>query len=187
MTDAGIIDPLIPGIDPIIPGIADDGSFYPIGKLEAHQRGVLHAAVSIFVFSGNQLLIQQRAADKYHSGSLWANTCCTHPHWQEGSAHSATRRLEEELGIHVPLTMAGTFSYCADVSRGLIENERVDLFTSDVDADTLQLTPNPSEVAATRWVDLTALRSEMAEQPASFSRWFHIYIEHWAELGLGKV
>jgi isopentenyl-diphosphate delta-isomerase len=173
-------------IDPLIPGISDDGSLYPIGKLEAHQRGVLHAAVSVFIFSGDRVLIQQRAAGKYHSGSLWANTCCTHPHWQEDSERAAHRRLEEELGIQVPLTAVGTFSYCTDVSRGLVENERVELFTSDVDANALVLAPRSSEVSATRWVDLNTLRSEMATQPSDFAPWFHIYVAHWAELGFSQ-
>ena len=71
----------------------------PVGKLEVHQRGLRHMAVSVFVLDGHAVLIQQRAAGKYHTPGLWANTCCTHPRWGEEPAACAVRRLREELGI----------------------------------------------------------------------------------------
>ena len=76
-----------------IPAIAADESLYPIEKIEAHRLGVLHQAVSIFVFCGADLLVQRRAAGKYHCGGLWANSCCSHPHWGETLQDCAERRL----------------------------------------------------------------------------------------------
>ena len=76
----------------IIPAIAADGSLYPVEKLMAHVEGLFHLAVSVFVFDGDRLLIQQRAHDKYHCGGMWANTCCTHPYWDEAAVTCAERR-----------------------------------------------------------------------------------------------
>ena len=109
----------------MIPAIAPDGSLYPIEKLAAHQEGQFHLAVSIFVFCGEDLLIQKRALSKYHCGGLWANTCCTHPFWQEDLATSAHRRLREEMGFDVALSATNLVDYAADVTNGLREWERV--------------------------------------------------------------
>ena len=76
-----------------------DGRLQPLAKLEVHQRGLRHKAVSVFVIEGPRVLIQKRAAGKYHTPGLWANTCCTHPRWEEEAATCAVRRLREELGI----------------------------------------------------------------------------------------
>ena len=112
----------------VIPAIADDGSLYRIGKLEAHRLGARHLAVSVFVFSGDRLLIQRRADHKYHCGGQWANTCCTHPHWGELPERCAQRRLFEEVGLQPPLEPRAVVEYRADVGNGLIEHERVHVF-----------------------------------------------------------
>ena len=100
-----------------------DGRLVPVGKLEVHQRGLRHKAVSVFVLDGTRVLIQKRAAGKYHTPGLWANTCCTHPLWEEDAASCAVRRLREELGITglVP-AFAGQVEYRADVGGGLVEH-----------------------------------------------------------------
>lgn len=169
----------------IIPAIADDGSFYQIDKLEAHQRGVMHLAVSVFVFSGPELLIQRRAAGKYHSGLLWANTCCSHPHWDELPAAAAHRRLREELGCELDLTPTSVLDYASQVTDGLFENERVHVFRGHADKLNFILTPNPVEVASTRWIALPTLKNEMQQAPHDFAPWFRIYLDRWSELGLG--
>ncbi len=167
-----------------IPAIGEDESLYPIEKMEAHRRGVLHQAVSIFAFSGSDLLIQRRAADKYHCGGLWANTCCSHPHWGESLDDCAERRLEEELGLSLPMTQVGAIEYTADVGNGLWEHERVAVYHATVDSDTAALRPNRDEVSETRWETLDRLRYEASARPQTIAPWFRIYLDRWQELGL---
>jgi isopentenyl-diphosphate delta-isomerase len=170
----------------IIPAIAADGSLFPIEKMEAHRTDQQHLAISVFVFSGSKLLIQQRAASKYHCPGKWANTCCSHPHWGETVENAATRRIGEELGIAVPLSKTSVFEYRADVGGGLIENERVHVFVGHADETRLAVSLNAEEVSATRWVEVSELSALLAEQPDSLCPWFAIYISHWDELKLGQ-
>jgi len=166
----------------IIPAIAGDGTLYPVEKMAAHVQGVLHLAVSVFVFDGDSLLIQQRARSKYHCGGQWANTCCSHPHWDETVEACAERRLQEELGFSLPLTRHQTVDYKADVGGGLSEHERVTLFTAHVDRGCLKIRPNPDEVEAVRWISPEDLRREAAETPEAFTPWFRIYLDRFPEL-----
>jgi len=156
-----------------------DGRLTPVGKLEVHQRGLRHKAVSVFVLDGPRVLIQQRAAGKYHTPGLWANTCCTHPRWDEDPATCAVRRLREELGISdLYPAFAGQVEYRADVGSGLIEHELVDIFVAEAASD-LRVLPNPSEVQAVRWVDLYDLSAEVLRAPDHFTPWLRIYLtEH---------
>ncbi|MEM9470444.1 MAG: isopentenyl-diphosphate Delta-isomerase [Pseudomonadota bacterium] len=170
----------------IIPAIAEDGSLFPIEKMEAHRTDQQHLAISVFVFSGSKLLIQQRSASKYHCPGKWANTCCSHPHWGETVEHAATRRIGEELGIAVPLNKTSVFEYRADVGAGLIENERVHVFAGHADEATLALNLNAEEVSATRWVEVSELSALLAQQPDDICPWFAIYISNWDELKLGR-
>jgi isopentenyl-diphosphate delta-isomerase len=169
----------------IIPAIAEDGSLFPIEKMEAHRTDQQHLAISVFVFSGSKLLIQQRATSKYHCPGKWANTCCSHPHWGETVENAATRRIGEELGINVPLSSTSVFEYRAEVGGGLIENERVHVFAGHADETGLQLTLNAEEVSATRWVEVSELSALLARQPDSLCPWFAIYISNWDKLNLG--
>ena len=112
-----------------IPCISSDGTLFPVNKLEVHKKGLYHQAVSIFVFDlQGRLLIQRRADDKYHCGGLWANTCCSHPHWGESHEVCASRRLGEELGFTTALTRVSGIEYSADVGGGLWEHENVVVF-----------------------------------------------------------
>ncbi len=156
-----------------------DGRLQPLGKLEVHQRGLRHKAVSVFVLDGPRVLIQQRAAGKYHTPGLWANTCCTHPRWEEDPATCAVRRLREELGITgLYPAFAGRVEYRADVGSGLIEHELVDIFVAEAASD-LRIQPNPAEVQAVRWVDLYDLSAEVLRTPDQFTPWLRIYLtEH---------
>lgn len=170
--------------DPVvISAIGPAGAVYPVGKMDAHRRGVQHIAVSVFIFSGDDMLIQRRAAGKYHSGLQWANACCSHPNWDEPVASAARRRLFEELGIDLPLTPGRIIDYRADVGGGLIENERVHLFSAIADRGQLVVAPDPSEVSETRWATRAALLKEAAATPDLFAPWFRIYLDRWAELG----
>lgn len=166
----------------IIPAIAGDGSLYPVEKLKAHVDGLFHLAVSIFVFDGDHLLIQKRAASKYHCGGLWANTCCSHPYWDEPIDACARRRLREELGFNVPLSRRRVVEYSADVGNGLHEHEKVTMYIGTADRASIELLPDPHEVEDTRWITRDALHAEIARQPESFTPWFRIYAERYPDL-----
>src|SRR5262245_32152936 len=115
--------------DVVVLVAGDDRPIGTMPKLEAHRRGLLHRAVSVFVRDGSgRLLLQQRAVGKYHSGGLWTNTCCSHPRPGESAAEAAARRLDEEMGLACPLTFLFPMRYCATVSNGLVEHEIVKVF-----------------------------------------------------------
>lgn len=161
-----------------------DGRLQPVEKLEAHRLGLRHPAVSVFLFGEDgAVLLQRRAAAKYHTPLLWANTVCTHPHWGEDPGETAQRRLREELGISgVPLAHAGRVEYRAGVGNGLTEHEVVDIFTGQAPAG-LALDPNPEEVAETRWMTRAALEEAIASRPDAFTPWLRIYLaEHAATI-----
>lgn len=154
-----------------------NGTLTPVEKLEVHQRGLKHKAVSVFVMDGKRVLIQRRALSKYHTPGLWANTCCTHPDWEEDSATCAIRRLGDELGIKgLYPVFRDQLEYRADVGNGLIEHEVVDLFVAPASMKTVQLDPNPDEVMDTRWIDIYDLASEVTRHPAQFTPWLQIYL-----------
>lgn len=156
-----------------------DGTLTPVEKLDAHKRGLRHKAVSVFVLTQGAMLIQRRALGKYHTPGLWANTCCTHPQWDETDALCAQRRLQEELAITgvTPLPR-GQVEYRADVGGGLIEHEVVEVFVVYAEPD-LSVVPNPSEVMDIRWVTPAQLNKDIATQPELFTPWLRIYMaEH---------
>ncbi len=167
----------------MIPAIAADGSLYPVEKMEAHRRALHHQAISVFLFRGGELLIQRRAAGKYHCPGLWANTVCSHPHWGEDHASAAARRLAEELGAVVPLARTVTTDYRADVGGGLTEHEEVVVFRGEVRED-FALDPDPEEVGAVRWARPETLMREAESRPERFAPWFRIYLKRWRTLGL---
>jgi len=166
----------------MIPGWVD-GVLTPVEKLEVHQKGIRHKAVSVFVMDGTSVLIQRRALSKYHTPGLWANTCCTHPHWDEAADACAVRRLKDELGIEglVP-TYRDQIEYRADVGGGLIEHEVVDLFVAQSSKETLGLNLNPDEVSETRWVDIYDLAEQVANKPDQFTPWLKIYLADHLDL-----
>lgn len=164
-----------------------DGKLTPVEKLEAHQRGLRHKAVSVFVMRGDTILIQQRALEKYHTPGLWANTCCTHPEWDESSIDCAIRRLNEELGITGLLPIhRDTIEYRADVGDGLIEHEVVDLFTAEAPAN-LCVSPNPDEVMEIRWMTARELTQAVNNFPERFTPWLRIYLQQHSMAIFGDV
>lgn len=164
-----------------------DGSLQPVEKLAAHRRGLRHKAVSVFVTSGDTILIQQRALGKYHTPGLWANTCCTHPEWNEDADTCALRRLDEELGIKgLPLHHRGQVEYRADVGGGLIEHEVVEVFLGIAQPD-LNVIPNPDEAMATRWVSHRDLRQQIDDTPSLFTPWLRIYLATYSEMIFGDA
>jgi isopentenyl-diphosphate Delta-isomerase len=176
-------------IDLPIPAWDADGVLRPLGKLAVHRQGLRHPAVSVFVLRGGEILIQERAAGKYHTPGLWANTCCTHPNWDEAAGDCATRRLWEELGISgLDLRHVGQVEYRADVpgkGETLTEHEVVEVFVGEAGWP-LELELDPTEVAHVRWVGLDALRAEIAEHPQAFTPWLRIYLERHAAMIFGQ-
>lgn len=160
-----------------------NGKLTPVEKLEAHERGLRHKAVSVFVMNKGRVLIQQRAMHKYHTPGLWANTCCTHPEWDEDPAVCAVRRLKEELGITgLYPTHRDQIEYRAPVGNGLIEHEVVEVYVADAPAD-LKLALNPDEVMATRWIDIYDLAADVKRHPDIYTPWLSIYLtDHMAAI-----
>ncbi|MCB9855529.1 MAG: isopentenyl-diphosphate Delta-isomerase [Phycisphaerales bacterium] len=143
-------------------------------KLAAHQDGGrLHRAFSIFLFdSANRLLLQQRAACKYHFPLRWSNTCCGHPRPSEQVVDAARRRLREELGISTDLRGAAQLQYRAvDPATGLTEHEFLHVLVGAFDGEPC---PSPNEIAAYRWETLDAVEAELASAADQFSPWFPI-------------
>ena len=141
-------------------------------KLKVHKDGILHRAVSVFIFNNEgEWLIQRRAEQKYHSASLWSNTACSHPIKGEATLASAERRLVEEMGLELSLEKLFSFQYKAEFNNGLIENELDHVFVGYT-----QESPNlnPEEVSEYRWMTTFELEKEIQEQPENFTVWFKI-------------
>lgn len=153
-------------------------------KLEAHIQGKLHRAFSVFIFNcSGELLLQQRAFDKYHSAGKWTNTCCSHPRPGEDLIDAVKRRLKEEMGMECELTPTFSFSYKAELENGLIENEYDHVYFGV--SDHLPQ-PNPDEVASFRYTTLAALEESLTHDPASYTAWLRIcfkeVVEHYQKM-----
>ena len=143
-------------------------------KLSAHQRGVLHRAVSAFLIDAEgRHLLQRRAVGKYHSEGLWSNACCSHPRPGEPTPDAVSRRLREEMGVTVPLTPLLRYTYRAELDNGLIEHEVDHVFIGRFDGVP---TPDPAEVSEWRWIAPEALEAEMALAPGNFTAWFRLLL-----------
>lgn len=145
------------------------------GKMAAHRLGLMHRAISVFVFDASgRLLLQQRASIKYHSAGLWSNTCCSHPMPEEGTAAAAHRRLQQEMGIACALTEVFSFVYREAFSNGLIEHEYDNVFFGRYDGTPV---PNPEEVDDWRWIDMERLDADLKSRPEAYSFWLAACIE----------
>jgi isopentenyl-diphosphate delta-isomerase len=146
-----------------------NGKLSTMDKIEAHRLGLLHSAVSVFIFNGrNEVLLQKRAVSKYHSPEKWTNTCCTHPLPDETPITSARRRLREEMGLVATLKEVFRFSYRADVGNGLIENEFDHVFFGISNQNP---NPNPGEVSDWAWMTIEELEQELIGNPEKYSPW----------------
>lgn len=138
-------------------------------KRMVHLLGLRHRAFSILLKDDmERVLLQRRASDKYHSGGLWANSCCGHPRPGESTHDAAVRRVYEELGIGVTLTHAGTFTYRAAVGRTMIEHEVDHVFVGTAAGE---IAPDPREVAAIAWTSVDALASDLRQRPDRYVVW----------------
>jgi len=140
------------------------------GKLEAHQKGLLHRAVSVFIVnSKGEWLIQKRAFDKYHSNGLWTNACCTHPLPGESVFSAAKRRLQEEMGIVCNVIWLFSFIYREKLDNELTENELDHVFFGMSDSDPVI---NTSEVEAWKRNSFGEIQNDMKQNPGNYSFWF---------------
>lgn len=141
-------------------------------KMQAHLSGALHRAFSIFIFNKKgQLLLQQRALNKYHSGGKWTNTCCSHPRIGEQTKDAANRRLLEEMGMKCELTYGFNFLYKADVEDGLLEHEYDHVYFGFTDDKPVL---NLDEVAAYKYIDLENLSKDLKNHPEQYTEWLKI-------------
>ena len=146
-------------------------------KLEAHQKGLLHRAFSVFIFNSDyKLLLQKRASSKYHSGGLWTNTCCSHPRDGEDIIDAANRRLNEEMGIKTSLRKVFDFIYTAELDNNLIENEFDHVFYGVYDIDPII---NKDEAEDFKWVDIETLKNDIENNKDQYTVWFKIAFDYF--------
>lgn len=151
---------------------AQDRQVGSMEKMEAHLKGELHRAFSIFIFNNNnEMLLQQRAITKYHSGGLWTNACCSHPRPNEETIDAADRRLQEELGFATPLTKIFDFQYNASFDNGLIEHEFDHVFIGYYGGN---ITPNPEEVQEVCYMSIEDILASVQSEPNIYTAWFCI-------------
>lgn len=148
-------------------------------KMEVHQKALLHRALSVMIFnSNNELLLQKRAYSKYHSGGLWTNTTCSHPRPEETILEAGSRRLNEEMGMRCELKQAFSFIYRAELDQGLTEYE-LDHVIIGFSDQTPHL--NLEEASAFKWMSISDLKNDMAQNQQLYTVWFKILINQHFE------
>jgi isopentenyl-diphosphate delta-isomerase len=146
-------------------------------KMEAHEKAVLHRAFSVFVVNDkNELMLQQRALEKYHSPGLWTNTCCSHQRDGEGNIEAGLRRLDEEMGFTTPLEYLFNFIYKAPFDNGLTEHELDHVMLGRYEGDPVI---NPEEVASWKWMNIEEINSDLKNNPDSYTVWFAIIFDRF--------
>jgi isopentenyl-diphosphate delta-isomerase len=152
----------------------------PIGlmnKMEAHEKAILHRAFSVFILNdNNEVMLQQRAAHKYHSPLLWTNTCCSHQRAGETNIQAGKRRLYEEMGFEVELKELFHFIYKAPFDNGLTEHELDHVMIGYSNSEPLI---NPEEVARWKWMKIEAIKDDMIQNPAEYTVWFKIIFDEF--------
>ena len=144
-------------------------------KLEVHRTGSLHRAFSIFIFnSKGELLLQQRADEKYHSRGLWSNTCCSHPHFGETLTDALERRLTEEMGLMTKTIFAFSFIYKASLENELIENEFDHVY---IGVSNQEPNPNSREVKNWKYMHPNLIRQDLLKNPKAYTVWFKLCFE----------
>lgn len=142
------------------------------GKMEAHEKGWLHRAFSVFIFnSRGELLLQQRALNKYHSGGLWTNTCCSHPRPGEDIKLAAERRLKEEMGFQVSLEKVFDFLYKADFDNGLTEHEFDHVFIAEYNGP---VNFDKEEVMDCSYRSMQQIAQSLKTDPGEYTAWFRL-------------
>jgi isopentenyl-diphosphate delta-isomerase len=162
-----------------------DNEIGAMQKMEAHLKGRLHRAFSVFIFNDKgELLLQQRAPGKYHSGGKWTNTCCSHPRLGEDTLAAANRRLDEEMGMQCELKYGFSFMYHAAVNESLSENEYDHVYFGVSNNFPV---PNAEEVADFRYITMDALKADIGKRPNEYTEWLKICFDKVTELYNDKV
>ena len=147
----------------------------PVGvmeKMQAHREGKLHRAFSVFIFNDKgEMLLQQRALNKYHSAGLWTNACCSHPKPNETTENAAIRRLNEELGFETTLEKLFDFTYKASFENGLTEYEFDHVFSGVYNGE---ININKAEVQDVCYRPVAEIESNLKSHPQKFTEWFKI-------------
>jgi isopentenyl-diphosphate delta-isomerase len=147
-------------------------------KMEAHEKGLLHRAFSVFIFNDKgEMMMQQRALHKYHSGGLWTNTCCSHPRVGESTEAAAKRRLQEEMGFSCDVKEVFHFIYKATLDNNLTEHELDHVFFGYFNGFP-QI--NPEEVASWKWMHPLEVASDMHQNPDQYTAWFKIIFKEYS-------
>jgi isopentenyl-diphosphate delta-isomerase len=146
-------------------------------KIEAHEKALLHRAFSVFIINKKgELMLQQRAFEKYHSPGLWTNTCCSHQRDGETSLLAGNRRMHEEMGFSCELKELFSFIYKAPFDNGLTEHELDHVMIGYYeDAPTI----NPEEVASWKWMKIETVKEDIIQNPAIYTAWFKIIFERF--------
>lgn len=147
--------------------------------MEAHQKALLHRAFSVFVLnSEGEIMLQQRAADKYHSPLLWTNTCCSHQRVGESNIDAGKRRLLEEMGFETDLEERFSFIYKAPFDNGLTEHELDHVMVGFYEGSP---EINPTEVESWKWMSIDDIANDMEENPDNYTEWFKIIFKKFRE------
>jgi len=166
----------------------EDEAIGTMDKMEAHRKAALHRAFSVFIFnSRGEMLLQQRAENKYHSAGLWTNACCSHPVPGEDTGEGAVRRLKEEMGFTTELENLFSFTYRSAYSNGLTENEVDHVFAGIYDQE---INPDRSEVKDYCFMNMESIAESLHTHPQKYTSWFHIAfppIREWASERFGTI
>ena len=146
-------------------------------KMEAHKKGALHRAFSVFIFNNkNELMIQKRNINKYHSPGLWTNTCCSHQRDEESNISAGKRRLLEEMGFCVELNEIGSFIYNVGVDNGLIEHELDYILVGKYNGN---VKINSDEVDNWKWMSLDNIKDDVRKRSKNYTEWFKIIMDNY--------
>ena len=154
----------------------NDNELGVMEKIKAHEEGLLHRAFSVFLFNSNgEVLLQQRNKNKYHSGGLWSNTCCSHPRPGESISDAANRRLREEMGMEADLLHAFSFVYKSDLDNELTEHELDHVFLGETNSLPKM---NIEEVEDYRYVSIEHLQEDIKNNPDHYTEWLKICFDN---------
>ena len=171
--------------DQVILVNSEDKSIGFMEKIEAHQKGLLHRAISVFIFNDKEeMLLQRRALSKYHTPGIWSNTACSHPRKNETILHAAERRLDEEMGLKTQLNYGFKFLYKAEFKNGLTEHEMDHVFFGFSNE---KPSINSSEVCDYQYLNQRKIDKMILQQPEIFSPWFKLTYKKVFELAFSLI